>query len=167
MKAICLPRRNRCSFWAFCSFRLTFFWKWELLMILFKAEAILASSSSKIGKSLPATDLDDVDSSTESTISTSLIHNIASERKSEQELTWVLNLIFQYMNDDGEYIKLKFRYLLPFLSSHRILWDFHCQKRIHGSRPSFRHLHCSRAPKFVLHLLRQVSLCFLALENHQ
>ena len=34
-------------------------------------------------------------SSTESTISTSLIHNIASEGELEQALTWVLNLIFQ------------------------------------------------------------------------
>ena len=43
MKAICLPRRNRSSFWAFCSSRLTFFLKWEFWMILFKAEAILAA----------------------------------------------------------------------------------------------------------------------------
>ena len=42
-----------------------------------------------------------LNSSTESTISTSLIHNMASERKSEQELAWVLNLIFQNENDDG------------------------------------------------------------------
>ena len=33
--------------------------------------------------------------------STSLIHNIASEGKKEKELTWVLNLIFQCINDDG------------------------------------------------------------------
>ena len=30
-----------------------------------------------------------------------LEHNIASERKSEQEFTCVLNLIFQYENDEG------------------------------------------------------------------
>ena len=41
MKAICLPRGNRSTFWAFCSSRLTFFLKWEFWMILFKAEAIL------------------------------------------------------------------------------------------------------------------------------
>ena len=40
-------------------------------------------------------------SPTESTISPSLIHHIASERKREQELTWVLNLIFQHENVRG------------------------------------------------------------------
>ena len=40
-------------------------------------------------------------SSTESTISTSSIHNIASEGKLEQALTWVLNLNFQHENVDG------------------------------------------------------------------
>ena len=33
--------------------------------------------------------------------STSLIQNIASEGDLEQELTWVLNLIFQHENDEG------------------------------------------------------------------
>ena len=46
-----------------------------------------------------ATDHDDFNSSTESTISTSLIHNMASEGKSEQVVTWLLNLIFQHKND--------------------------------------------------------------------
>ena len=69
-------------------------------MILFKAESILASSGSKLGKSLPSIDREDFNSSTESTISTSLIHNITPEGKSEQELTLDLNLIFQYMNND-------------------------------------------------------------------
>ena len=40
-------------------------------MILFKAEAILASNSSKFGKSYPGIDREDFDSSAESTISTS------------------------------------------------------------------------------------------------
>ena len=71
MKAICLPRGNRSSFWAFCSSRLTFFLSLELWMILFKTEAIFASS----------TDREDFNSSNESTISTSLIHNIASDGK--------------------------------------------------------------------------------------
>ena len=70
-------------------------------MILFKAEAILASSISKFGKSLPLIERDDFKSSTESTICTSLIYNIASEGKSEQELTWVRNLIFQHENVEG------------------------------------------------------------------
>ena len=42
-----------------------------------------------------------ISQSTESTISTSLILQIASEEKSEQELTWVLNLIFQHENVEG------------------------------------------------------------------
>ena len=54
-------------------------------MILFRAEAILASSTSKFGKFLSATDRDDLNSSIESTISTSLIHNIAFDGKSGQE----------------------------------------------------------------------------------
>ena len=65
-------------------------------MILFKAEAIFASNMSKFGKFLPATDRDDFNSSIESTISTSLIHNKASEGNSEQTVTWFLNLIFQH-----------------------------------------------------------------------
>ena len=56
-------------------------------MILFGAEAICASSISKLGNFLPATDRDDFNSSIESTISTSFIHNIASEEKSEQAVT--------------------------------------------------------------------------------
>ena len=39
--------------------------------------------------------------STESTISTSLIHNSAPEGKSEQVVTWFLNLIIRYKHDDG------------------------------------------------------------------
>ena len=66
-----------------------FFFKWEFWMILFKSEAILVSSSLKFRKSFPAIDRDDFNSPTESTISTSMIHNVASEGGSEQELTWV------------------------------------------------------------------------------
>ena len=52
-------------------------------MILFRAEAIFASSISKFWKSFPQTDREDFNSSKESTISTSLIHNIASDGKSK------------------------------------------------------------------------------------
>ena len=58
---------------------LFFLLKWEFWMILFKTEAILASSISKFGKSLLASDREDFNLSTESTISTSLIQKIASE----------------------------------------------------------------------------------------
>ena len=55
-------------------------------MILFSAEAIIR---------IPLTDNEDYKSSTESTISTSLIHSRASVRNCEQVHTSVLNLIFQ------------------------------------------------------------------------
>ena len=123
------------------------FLKWEFLMIVFNAEAILESSSSKFGKFLPAVDREDFNSSIESTICTSLTHNIASEGKSEQELTSVLKLNFQKINDmSGEFLKLKLRYLQSLLPNHRTLWNIHQQKGVHGRRPSFRHRHCSRAP---------------------
>ena len=61
----------------------------------FRAEAILASSTSKFGIEIPRVDDEDSNSSTESTISTSLIHCTASIRNCEQVHTSVLNLIFQ------------------------------------------------------------------------
>ena len=64
-------------------------------MILFNAEAILASSTSKFGIEIPRVDDEDLNSSTESTNSTSLIHCIASVGKCEQVHTSVLNVIFQ------------------------------------------------------------------------
>ena len=70
-------------------------------MILFRAEAIFASIISKFGKFFPLADREDFNSSNESTISTSLIHNIASDGKSEQVVTWFLNRIFHTKNDCG------------------------------------------------------------------
>ena len=67
-------------------------------MILFSAEAILASSTSKLGIEIHRIDDEDLESSTESTISTSLIHCIASVGNCEQVHTSVLNLIFQQVN---------------------------------------------------------------------
>ena len=67
-------------------------------MILFSAEAILASSTSKFGIRIPVTHDEDFKSSTESTISTSLLHSIASVGICEQVHTSVLNLIFQQAN---------------------------------------------------------------------
>ena len=49
-------------------------------------------------KILPRTDREDFNSSNESTISTSLIHNVASDGKSEQVATWFLNRIFHTKN---------------------------------------------------------------------
>ena len=71
-------------------------------MILFSAEAILASSTSKFGIEIPRIDDEDLNSSTESTNSTSLIHCIASVGNCEQVHTSVLNLIFQQANVAGE-----------------------------------------------------------------
>ena len=70
-------------------------------MILFSAEAILASSTSKFGIEIPRIDDEDLKSSTESTISASLIHCIASVGNCEQVHTSVLNLIFQQANVAG------------------------------------------------------------------
>ena len=70
-------------------------------MILFSAEAILASSTSKFGIEIPRIDDEDLKSSTESTISTSLIHCTASVGNCEQVHTSVLNLIFQKVNVAG------------------------------------------------------------------
>ena len=64
-------------------------------------EAILASSTSKSGIRIPLTDDEDFKSSTESTISTSLIQCIASVRNHEQVHTSVLSLIFQQANVAG------------------------------------------------------------------
>ena len=79
----------------FCSSRLILLLNWELWMILFRADAILASSTSKFGIEIPRVDDEDLNSSTESTNSTSLIHCIASVGNCEQVHTSVLNLIFQ------------------------------------------------------------------------
>ena len=71
-------------------------------MILFRADAILASSISKIGKwADPWNVCDDFKSFTESTNSTSLIHHIASDSELDQALTWFLNLIFRHENVEG------------------------------------------------------------------
>ena len=67
-------------------------------MILFSAEAVLASSTSKSGIRIPLTDDEDFKSSTDSTISTSLIQCIVSGGNCEQVQTSVLNLIFQQAN---------------------------------------------------------------------
>ena len=79
----------------FCSSRLIFLLNWELWMILFRTEAILASSTSNFGIETPRIDDEDLNSSTESTNSTSLIHCFASVGNCEQVHTSVLNLIFQ------------------------------------------------------------------------
>ena len=67
----------------------------ELWMILCSAEAILASSTSKFGIEIPRVDDEDLNSSTESTNSTSLIRCIASVGNCTQVHTSVLILIFQ------------------------------------------------------------------------
>ena len=51
----------------FCSSRLILLLNLELWMILFSAEAILASSTSKFGIEIPRIDDEDLNSSTEST----------------------------------------------------------------------------------------------------
>ena len=86
-------------------------------MILFSAEAILASSTSKSGIGILRIDDEDLNSSTESANSTSLIHCIASVRNCEQVQTSVLNLIFQHKNvaGVGNFVKMKIRNLQSLL----------------------------------------------------
>ena len=63
-------------------------------MIFFKSDAIFALNISKFGDLCPPIDCDDLNSSTDSTIFTSLITNIASVGKLEQEHTSVSKLGF-------------------------------------------------------------------------
>ena len=70
-------------------------------MILFSAEANLASSTSNFGIEVHRIDDENLKSSTESTISTSLIHCVGSVGNCEQVHTSVLNLIFQQANVAG------------------------------------------------------------------
>ena len=67
-------------------------------MIFFKADAIFTSSISKFGNLCPSVDCDVSRSSADPTISTSLIHDMASEGKLEQEHTSVLKPVFQQRN---------------------------------------------------------------------
>ena len=69
--------------------------------VVFLGEAILTSSNSKSGPGVPVMEREDLRSSTDSTISTSLFHSIASVRNCEQVHTSVLNLIFQQANVVG------------------------------------------------------------------
>ena len=94
-------KRNGPLFGFFCSSRLTFFMNCVLWMILCSAEAILASSTSKFGIEIPRIDDENCKSSTESNISTSLIHCIASVGNCEQVHTSVLNFIPQQTNVAG------------------------------------------------------------------
>ena len=82
MKAICLPRRKRSSFWAFCSSEADLLFELGILDDLVQSRGNLRGPSiSKFGKSFPYTDREDFRPSKESTISTSLIHNTASDGK--------------------------------------------------------------------------------------
>ena len=78
-------------FLGLCSSGLILLLNWQLWMILFSAEAIFASSTSKSGIRIPLQEHEDFRSSTESTISTSLIQCIASVGNCEQVHTSVLN----------------------------------------------------------------------------
>ena len=131
MKAICLVETDP-LFGAFCSSRLAFFLNCEFWMISFRAEVIFASSISKFGKSFPQTDREDFNSSKESTISPSVIHNKASDGKSEQVVSWFLNFIIQHKNVEGvgELVELQFRHLLTLLSNHRILLNIHWRNEL-------------------------------------
>ena len=85
-------------------------------MILFSAEAILASSTSKFGIGMHRKDDEDIKSSTESTISTSFIQCIVSVGNCEQVQNSVFNLVFQQTRCwRGEFFKMKIRNLQSLL----------------------------------------------------
>ena len=100
----CLPNQKR-------------LWNWEFVKLKFRyLLSLLSQPYNSVGyRSFTLVDRDDSNSSTESTISASLIHNIASKVKPEQALTWVLNL----------------RDLQSLLIIQRILWYF-WKSRSHG-----------------------------------
>ena len=121
-------------------------------MILFTEEAIFASSISKFGKSFRYTDRDDFRSSKESAISTSLIHNMSSDRKirTGSHLISESYLPAQKRWKSREFVNLKFRYLLSLMSKHRTLWNNH-RKGSHGRRLfcKCRHWDCASDSFFI------------------
>ena len=91
-------------------------------MVLFSAEAVLASSTSKSGPGVRLIEREDLRSSTDSTICTSLIHSIASVGNCEQVRTSLLNLVFQQADVVGlGNFKVKFRDLQSLLVCSIIL----------------------------------------------
>ena len=132
MKAICLPRRNRSSVWAFCSSKLTFFLKWESGWSYSKKKQFSRPTfrnSDQYPQLFARTSIRPLNRPSP----TSLIHNTASEGKSEQELTWVLNLIFQHekVEDVGNFSNWSSdRYLQSLLYGHRILCIFRWWERL-------------------------------------
>ena len=70
-------------------------------MILFSAEAIFASSNTKSGPGVPLMEREDLRSSTDSIITTSLTHSTASVKNCEQVHTSIFNFIFQQANVVG------------------------------------------------------------------
>ena len=136
MKAICLPRRIRNSFSAFCSSRLTFFLKWKFWMIFFKEEAIFASSISQFGKSLNWArgvwfihwidhfHFFETQQSIRGQIGTNSFLNFESYLPTSK--SWKC----------GEFLELKLRYLHSFLYNQRTVRNIHKKKESHGRRPS-------------------------------
>ena len=96
MKAICLPRRNPSSFWAFLLSETDL-----LLEVEIRDDLVQSRGDWKFGKFFPETDRKQSNSSKESTISTYLIHNKASDGNFAQVMTWVLNRSFHTKNDCG------------------------------------------------------------------
>ena len=93
-------------------------------MILFSAEAIIASSTSKFGIWIPLVDDEDIKSSTESTISTSLIQCIASEKMwTNTYLSFKSYLPTSKCCWCREFVKVKFRDLQSLLVCPIILWE--------------------------------------------
>ena len=134
MKATCLPRRHRSSFWAFCSSRLNLFLelgnsRWYCS----EKMTILASSVSKFrneyNPALIAMILNHPPNRP-----TPLLWSITLPRRENRNKHllgfWILCSNISTLN--GEFIEMKLRDLQSLLISHIILWSFCRKERIHG-----------------------------------
>ena len=120
----------------------------------FITNAILASNISKLGNWIkPWIERDGSGSSTDSTISTCLIHNIASEENWDKNSYWVLNLIFQHENVETvvKRSKMKLWDLQSLLINDVILWSFCWKETTHGWWSSCKTRQKTCATNFVLH----------------
>ena len=117
--ATCLPRRNRSSILALLLLQTDFLFEvWVHDDLLQGGRNHRIKRTSKFGNLRHPIDCDVLRSSTESTISTSLIHSITSVGKLEQEHTSVLKFVCRRIR---EFVELHFRDLIPRLFNHAFL----------------------------------------------
>ena len=142
MKAICLPHKNQSSFWTSCSSRLTFFLNWEFWMILFRADAIFASSISKYGNSfrklIARTSFLPIPQPSQLLWS---ITQLPTENQNNlRPVFWIL-----FSTPIGEPVELQFRHFLSLLSDHVVLRSIHRIFRTRSQRScrKYGHWNCA------------------------